>query len=447
LARRHAGRILETLDLAMGTRVHHVDFGPSRPGAVDWALSGAMALTGREAGPPLLPIGAPASAVRGALAVVRALSPFDSALRDVDERVLGERAAFARLSRRGPRSPGGSFRLLPTKDGWVGVNLPRPEDRELVGALTRGRVEMRGEFWPAFADWLTKQGSADVTSDAQFLGLPMAAVPARPGEPDDQSLFRWGRRSPGLVQLRAGGARRQRAHRPLVVLLASLWAGPLAAHLLGLAGARVATVESTRRHDGARRGPADFYDLLHADHEMVIFDLPERPAVRELRQLIAHADLVIDGSRPRAMPRLGIDVDAAVASGTSWISITGYGRTGPWANRPAFGDDAAAAAGLVAWDDFGPVPAGDAIADPLTGVHAAVLAFAALSHDRAWLFDIAMRDIAAAAAGLDDRVRPQELTIAPPQARRPTRRASGPGADTERLLVELGIRPGPGQAG
>jgi hypothetical protein len=63
--------------------------------------------------------------------------------------------------------------------------------------------------------------------------------------------------------------------------------------------------------------------------------------------------------------------------------------------RVAFGDDAAVAGGVVATDVHGPVFAGDAIADPLTGLIAAVAALACLSAPGAWLVDLAMRDIAA----------------------------------------------------
>ncbi|WRZ90036.1 CoA transferase [Streptomyces sp. NBC_01007] len=52
-----------------------------------------------------------------------------------------------------------------------------------------------------------------------------------------------------------------------MVDLSALWAGPLCAHLLGLTGARITKVESAARPDGARRGSAEFYRLLHQGHE------------------------------------------------------------------------------------------------------------------------------------------------------------------------------------
>ncbi len=442
VAAGHAARLLATLQRGFDAPLPlPPDMEPRTP-AQDWAASGAMALTGRAEGPCLAPVGAPASAVRGALQVLRGLAPTGS-WDDLDVRLLGERAAVAGLRRQGPASVGGAFRLLPGADGWIGVNLPRPEDVDLLPALTFGSLGPSSDPWPALGEWLAGQDAAEVAARARLLGLPMVQVPLPGAPPDAQLEARWGTREPSWVRLRAGGARSgdgpADGPRPLVLCLASLWAGPLAAHLLHRSGARVVTVESVRRPDGGRRGSVAFHELLHAGQEMVALDLPDPAACAALQRLICAADLVVDGSRPRAMRRLGIDVDEVVAEGTSWISITGYGRQGPWAEQPAFGDDAAAAAGLVAWDADGPVPGGDAIADPLTGVHAAVAGLASLRDPRAWLIEMAMREVALVAARLPGDARLEEVTSVEPSARRPAGRARPLGADTARVLDEFGI--------
>ena len=443
VASAHAATLAGTLQERIGLTVTELpDADPPRTPAGDWAASGAMALTGRAAGPALHAVGAPASALRGALQVLRRLAPrgrWDG----LDVRLLGERAAIAGLERQGPASVGGAFRLLPCADGWVGANLPRPEDVELLPALTFGQLVPSSDPWPALGQWLAGQDAAEVATRARLLGLPLVQVPVPGTPPDAQLQARWGTGEPSWVRSWSGGTRQGERTtpdgRPLVLCLASLWAGPLAAELLARAGARVVTVESLRRPDGARRGSVAFHDLLHAGQEMVALDLPDPTDRMVLRRLIDAADLVVDGSRPRAMRRLGIDVDEVVAAGTSWLSITGYGRTGPWAEQPAFGDDAAAAAGLVAWDAAGPVPAGDAIADPLTGVHAAVAGLASLHDPRAWLIELAMREVAIVAARLPGDHRPEEVTPIEPSARRPTGRARPLGADTARVLDEFGI--------
>ena len=83
--------------------------------------------------------------------------------------------------------------------------------------------------------------------------------------------------------------------------------------------------------------------------------------------------MVIEASRPRALAQLGVNGPDLVRAGGPrvWVSITGYGRSGDAANRVAFGDDAAAAGGLVVWRDGVPLFCADAVADPLTGLTAA----------------------------------------------------------------------------
>lgn len=412
---------------------------------VDWAQSGAMALTGRAAGPPLHPVGAPASAARGAIRALATLVADHGSPPAAwpDHRLLGERAAIAGLRRQGPKSAGGALRIIACADGWVACNLPRRSDVELLPALTQGRHPVAAEpDWPLLERWFSKHSRQEVTAQAVLLGLPITDLPGRTHQADQQHRNRWGHERPAPWRVSVGGPRHPpRTGKPLVVDLTSLWAGPLAAHLLGLVGARVVKVESTGRPDGARCGHRAFFDLLHAGHECVALKFPDPAAVSLLRQLCVRADLVLDASRPRALAALGIDAEEMVAGGTSWVSITGYGRTGPWANRPAFGDDAAAAAGLVAWDHGEPLPAGDAIADPLTGVHAAVAGYAALLHEQSWLIDVAMRDVAACAAAMPAGLSDADHLPEPPRARPPAGKGHFLGADTGAVLADLGIVP------
>jgi hypothetical protein len=383
-----------------------------------------MMLTGRANGPALLTPGAPASALRGALLVFDALMSMRGAVVNSLPGValLGERAAIAGFNRQGPRSVGGSFRPLVTRDGWAGLSLARPSDFELVPALVEASVQ--GDAWSAVEQWAGSRTSADVADRAQLLGLAGVQLAAPQQEPTPCSLSR-------------GGSARRRTH-PVVVDLSALWAGPLCAHLLGLAGARVIKVESVQRPDGARRGPSAFFDLLHAGHESVALDFTTNAGRSALAHLINHADVVIESSRSRALRQLGIDADDVVARGTTWLSITAYGRTGPRANHVGYGDDVAAAAGLVTDADGVPMPSGDAIADPLAGVHAAAVAAATLLADDAFLVDVSMYDVAAATVQLADE-RSDSVEAASPVARRANNKAAALGAHTDAVLREYGI--------
>jgi crotonobetainyl-CoA:carnitine CoA-transferase CaiB-like acyl-CoA transferase len=191
-----------------------------------------------------------------------------------------------------------------------------------------------------------------------------------------------------------------------------------------MAGATVRKVESVQRPDGARRGPSAFFDLLNAGKESVAVDLATADGVAHLAAVIDVADVVIEGSRPRALEHLGIDAVSRVDAGGPrvWLSITGHGRDGAARDWVAFGDDAAVAGGLVAEDETGPVFCADAVADPLTGVASAVAVLEALAAGERGLLDASLSAVAAAVAGPTLLV-PDGVVAAAPVARTPI----GPG--------------------
>jgi hypothetical protein len=331
-----------------------------------------MWLTGHADGPPQFATGTPATAVRGglhALCSVAAAVGSDSS-RLPDERLLGERAALSGLSRNGRTCAGGATRLLDAADGTVAIALPRPSDVDSVPALTEVNVD--GDPWAAVADWCEQTPSAEVVERATLLGIAAAALPTAPlgTEPIPPA-------TPDALQA-----------RPLTVVdLSALWAGPLAAHLLQLVGARVVGVESPTRPDPSRLSQPAFFDLLHSGTERRSIDFTAPAGRDELRRLIAAADIVIEASRPRGLQQLGIDAEQLASDhGITWVSITAYGRDDP---RIGFGDDVAVGAGLVG---AGPVFAGDAIADPITGVHAALIAFTRALSGRTGVVEVPMHD-------------------------------------------------------
>ena len=171
--------------------------------------------------------------------------------------------------------------------------------------------------------------------------------------------------------------------------------------LLRSAGARVVKVEGANRPDGARFGPPSFFALMNDGKEQVVVDLRTAAGVGELRELLCTADVVIEASRPRALEQLGLDARslAGESSARAWVAITGYGRSSPEREWVAFGDDAAAAGGLVVWDDEGPCFCADAVADPLAGLVAATAASIVLATGGRWLVDVVLARSAAAVAG------------------------------------------------
>ncbi|WP_258574328.1 CoA transferase [Streptomyces shenzhenensis] len=248
-------------------------------------------------------------------------------------------------------SAGGSCRLLATADGWAAVNLARPDDHAALPALRALLGAPRAGLRTA----ARRTSAAEVVRCAQMLGMAAAALGSERGDRAPVRAERHGQPgSRGLAGLK-------------VVDLSALWAGPLCARLLGLAGARVVKVESTTRPDGARFGHPEFYRRLHDGHGSMVLDF----ASGALGGVLADADVVVEASRPRALRRLGVHAEEFLAArpGRVWASITGYGRDD---DRIAFGDDAAVAGGLIGRDRHGdPVFLGDALADPVTGLYAA----------------------------------------------------------------------------
>lgn len=448
----HAQRLLADL----GVRSRVVTGPPDPHPDLDWARSGAMSLCGRADGPPRVAPGAPCIALRGAAAGLCAVArawghEHGKALEGLDApALLGERAALLGLARRHDAAPGGKARLLRAADGWVCLNLARPEDLDLLPAWLE--VPVSADGWPSVEEALRERSAAPLVARGRRLGLAVALAGTPPTRP------------PAWCRVTEIGERRAppTSARPLVIDLSSLWAGPLATGLLAAAGARVVKLESSGRPDAARAGSSEFFDLLNAHKESVVLDFGSASDRRVLARLLEAADVVVESARPRALSQLGLDAAAWLSRrpGRTWLSITGYGRGLPWGGWVAFGDDAAAAAGWCHPDPEAPGPffRGDALADPMAGLHAALAALTAWWSGGGRLLDVALRDVAAHVRGRGEgsgtpardaarvvstrdgwalRCAGEQVAVAPPRARVPTGRAARWGSDTDSCLSEL----------
>ena len=304
--------------------------------------------------------------------------------------LLTDRARLLRLPSSGTVSSGGACRLLRAADEWIAVSLARPDDITAIPAwLDDGSVDpdvVGDDPWGVVEAHVRSRAGAELVERATLLGLACAVV----GEQADR------RRT---VVEHLGPARGRPVAGARVVNLAALWAGPLTGQLLHRLGAKVTKVESIGRPDGGRRHP-ELFDQLHAGADFVTLDWSTDEGRARLRGLLESADVVIEGSRPRALEQLGIDARAVVRHGPQvWVSITGHGRGGEHAMRVGFGDDAAAAGGLVDWIDGTPRFVGDAVADPLAGLTAAVAVVDALEAGGRVLLDAALSRVAASVAG------------------------------------------------
>jgi hypothetical protein len=443
-AHRYAVSLLVRLGLA---ETHLKQREPGPHPAIGWAQSGAMALTGRRDGPARLILTPLSACAEGVLRALEAVDERPFLLPLSGSRLLTERAAIAGLTRNGMISPGGSCRLLQACDGWVAANLARPDDWGTVPAWLEADIE---PDWTEIAAAVRTRNAGKLFDQGRLLGLAVAVM----SEPTADC-------APWQITRSSNAPAVRRRDRPLVLDLTALWAGPLCCHLLQAQGARVIKVENIHRPDGSRHGSAQFYDLLNAGKDSVALDFKSADGLVQLRRLIEAADIVVESSRPRALRQLGIDADDMVASvpGLTWVGITGYGREEPEANWIAFGDDAGVAAGLsslVAEPDRTPNFCADAIADPLTGLHAALAAWHCWRSGTGGLVSVSLRDVAAHCANFDRladaeamrqrRLEWQEILdvhqvgAAEPTARMPADAGRALGADTATVLSEFRFR-------
>lgn len=319
------------------------------------------------------------------------VAPINQALRahgrpPVGPSVLERSLPEGWLAPAGSTSANGTCRLLPAANGWVALNLARPEDEELLPALF-GTPQV-GSAWD-FAE----RGCASMTTQAlveraTLLGLPLAALGEAAGAAAS-TTHRIGR--PAVVGPR----------RLAVVDLSSLWAGPLCGSLLARMGCDVVKLESRARPDAARLSTPQFYAELNGAKSRRVVDFASGGGRQSLRNMLQAADIVIEASRPRALEQLEINAAALVRSrpGKIWVSLTAHGREGSAGLRVGFGDDAAVAGGLVAYHKGQPRFVGDAIADPLGGLAAARAVLAAMAEGGGVLIEARLAGAAAEVAG------------------------------------------------
>lgn len=421
---RYANVLLES----MGAVQRAIGAAEPESPALTWRRSGLWALTGvpARASGWMCPV-ALTSAADGVLLALDALAPGDRLGAIRGSLLLAERARLLGLVRNGRLSANGTCRLMEACDGRVALNLARPSDWELVPLLIDGPC-VAGD-WTAVERGLARGRIIQLTGLARELGLPLGVGRRLPA-------------TPILPRLAWSTGTSNERRPPRVIELASLWAGPLAGALLAELGADVLKIESAGRLDGARGGHPGFFDLLNEKKRMLTFELQDAGEVAVLDALLQTADIVIEGSRPRALEQIGIDRHRHVSRGAIWISITAHADP----QRVGFGDDAGVEAGLAtlmdeAWGE--PVFVGDAIADPLTGLHSALAAWAAWqAQERRWIpmslsgtTAFAISQVThAAGVELQNWQRIAEADCRPlSPLRRPQRRASAAGAHNREL--------------
>jgi crotonobetainyl-CoA:carnitine CoA-transferase CaiB-like acyl-CoA transferase len=175
-----------------------------------------------------------------------------------------------------------------------------------------------------------------------------------------------------------------------VLDLATLFAGPMAATLLGDFGAEVVKVEHPTKPDPSRgHGPAKdgiglWWKVLGRNKRAITLDL-SRPGGRDtLLRLAAGADVVIENFRPGTLEKWGLGWPQLSAANPRLVlaRVTGFGQSGPCAHRPGFGTLAEALSGFAAVTgepDAPPTLPPFGLADSIAGLATAYAVLTALT--------------------------------------------------------------------
>lgn len=165
----------------------------------------------------------------------------------------------------------------------------------------------------------------------------------------------------------------------IVVSLEQAVAAPMTGRRLADAGARVIKLERpegdfARGYDALAAGQSVYFIWLNRGKESVVVDLAKAEDRQLFDALLAKADVFVQNLKPGALAKLGYPVEKICAAHSRLIacSISGYGDSGPYANRKAYDLLIQAESGLASVTGSAPEPArvGVSIVDVSTGLHA-----------------------------------------------------------------------------
>ncbi|SNS97668.1 Crotonobetainyl-CoA:carnitine CoA-transferase CaiB and related acyl-CoA transferases [Geodermatophilus saharensis] len=334
------------------------------------AVTGATGLSGPLPVPDLA-----VGSVVAQLAAARLLDPVPGRL-EVDATAVGlafRSERHARVAGR-PVAPGFAplSRFWRTADGWLRLHGNVPTHRSAA-------LRVLGEdVAEAALDWRAEE-------------LETAVVEAGGAAAAVRSPGRWAASEPGravaavpLVDLRrtaAGPVRRPSPAGPRVLDLTRVIAGPVATRTLASHGADVLRVDSPHLPDD----PGQLVDTGPGKRH-VRLDLATPAGRRTVEDLLATADVVVQGYRPGALARFGLDPGALAERHPHLVvvSLSAWGTAGPWGARRGFDSLVQAATGIAricgTADEPGVLPA--QALDHATGHLAAATVLAALARQR-----------------------------------------------------------------
>lgn len=185
-----------------------------------------------------------------------------------------------------------------------------------------------------------------------------------------------------------------------VLDLSRVLAGPWATQILADFGADVIKIEEPQGGDDTRRwgppnlppepgetepGRSAYYLSCNRNKRSIAINIARPEGAALIRKLAAHADVVVENFKLGGLARYGLDYASlsAINPRLVYCSVTGFGQTGPYADRPGYDFVAQAMGGMMSITgdrDGPPTKPGVALADVSTGMYAAVSILIALRH-------------------------------------------------------------------
>lgn len=135
-----------------------------------------------------------------------------------------------------------------------------------------------------------------------------------------------------------------------VIDFSELLPGPFFTQCLAEMGARVLKIERPPGGDNVRHLSAGIFEAVNRGKQSLLADLKDPQQREQVRELIAKADVLVESYRPGTLARLGLDAASLCAAFPRlvYVSLSGYGQEGPWANLPGHDINYLSAAGVVA---------------------------------------------------------------------------------------------------
>jgi len=171
-------------------------------------------------------------------------------------------------------------------------------------------------------------------------------------------------------------------HGLRVVDISRYLTGPFCTMILGDMGAEVIKIEPPQKGDEMRPWPplinglGSYFVTINRNKKSVTLNIRESEGLNILKRLLRTADVLVENSRPGVMERLGLSSESVLELNPKIVfcRISGFGQTGPYAQRPGFDQILQGMGGLMSvtgTKDSGPIRSGVAIGDVLTGIFAA----------------------------------------------------------------------------